>query len=855
APGAWVMSYRVFYESVSEEASFYTAEGLAALEDMVRDGADVVNNSWGGGPSGIGGELDPTDWALINASRAGVFVSMSAGNAGPGKGTVDHPSDAYINVAASTTSGSIAMDGLRISGPDPVPEHLGDYVGVGFADFGPQLPQNKILNYHFITAKSVNPDNIEGCDPWEGSPFTGKAVVIRRADCNFTDKVYNAQLAGAQLAIIYNNQGDDTMTMGGTNSNINIPSIFVGQSFGETLESWYEANGDASTLELSTAGAEMHVTPDIIVDFSSRGPGVGNVLRPDIAAPGVNILSQGYAPGAEGEARHLGYGQASGTSMAAPFVAGAAALLRQIHPDWSNAYIKSALMSTAKYLGITTHYGNPAQPLDMGAGRLDFTHAADPGVILSPPSLSFGALTQPDPKTLEVRMTSVASERQTYNITTLYTGDGFDSTTSLPGFTVVPDSVTLDPGQSSAFTVVFNPSQTPGLGDKQGYIIMQGNDYQAHMPVWARIEAERTGNLLVIDADSSADDGFPDYREYYTAALDELQLSYDVWDQDEHVEGEITIPQAHELSAYKAIVLFTGDNYHETVTDFDMDALTEYVNGGGIIVAMGQDLSDVLGFSPDNSHFFCDSVLGFSVLQDGLAGSDENDPDFLRWPIVPVSSAPPAFHDVFVSVSRGGDGAGNQLAMDEIEPDKAFDELHEPEIAGTCFPLLKYVGRNSQQDGVTALAHRDMPTLVRPGITYSGRTVFAGFGLEGVNNAEGFTTRSELLRTFLNWAMDEPVAIITEVPSENASNLKIFEASVESNIEGTEGVSYEWDFGDGSATVGSAKGKTASHVYRRDGNYTVRVEATDSWGNRAIGTLEIAVRGTETGIESWNLHK
>ena len=91
APRAYVMSYKVFYDSVNGNSGFYTAEGLAALEDIVMDGADVVNNSWGGGPGSEGGEFDALDTALTNAFDAGVFVSMSAGNAGPGHGTTAGP--------------------------------------------------------------------------------------------------------------------------------------------------------------------------------------------------------------------------------------------------------------------------------------------------------------------------------------------------------------------------------------------------------------------------------------------------------------------------------------------------------------------------------------------------------------------------------------------------------------------------------------------------------------------------------------------------------------------------------------------------------------------------------------------
>ena len=89
--------------------------------------------------------------------------------------------------------------------------------------------------------------------------------------------------------------------------------------------------------------------------------------------------------------------------MAAPHVAGAAALVRQAYPFWTNAQIKSALMSTAKYTDVYDYDGTPAQPLDMGAGRLDLTNVLNPGVILDPPSVSFGAVPSGTVQTIAVR--------------------------------------------------------------------------------------------------------------------------------------------------------------------------------------------------------------------------------------------------------------------------------------------------------------------------------------------------------------------------------------------------------------------------------------------------------------------
>jgi minor extracellular serine protease Vpr len=118
APRAYVMSYKVFYDSVNDNGGFYTAEGLAALEDIVMDNADVVNNSWGGGPGSRRRRIaDALDTALTNAFDAGVFVSMSAGNSGPGNGTTDHPSRRAISPwrparrAARYASGKVSVPG------------------------------------------------------------------------------------------------------------------------------------------------------------------------------------------------------------------------------------------------------------------------------------------------------------------------------------------------------------------------------------------------------------------------------------------------------------------------------------------------------------------------------------------------------------------------------------------------------------------------------------------------------------------------------------------------------------------------------------------------------------------------
>jgi hypothetical protein len=966
APAAWIMSYRVFYFSVTGDGSFYTAEGLAALEDIVMDGADVVNNSWGAGPTTLGGEFDALDQALIDTSNAGVFVSMSAGNAGPGQGTGDHPSPDYINAAASTTDGTFSAGQLQVTAPVPVTPTLLTDIPFQAAAFGTPLELATVISYTFTTAASEDPTNVEGCNPWPGDPFIGKAVLISRGTCEFGVKVLNAEEAGAEFVVVYNHAagGDELISMGpgAVGHLVTISSVFIGNTAGTAMVDWHATHGDDSEFSLSTLARQVGNDPDIIVGFSSRGPGVGNTLKPDIAAPGVNILSQGYDPLATGEARHLGFGQVSGTSMAAPHVTGAAAMLRQMHPDWSNAYIKSALMTTSKYIGIFTEDGAHALPLDMGAGRLDLTHAANPGVILDDPSLGFGLVTQGITHTLTVQVTSVATQTETYALSAvLPVAENFiiSPTVSLDGFTVSPASITLAPGATETIEVNLDTT-TLDVGDHQGYVVLDGAAYDAHFPVWGRVAPEPSAEVLIIDNDASTTLDAPDYAGYYTSALDALGISYDVWDADANFGNPTTIPHAAVLSSYQAVIYFTGDNFFPDgsftvptpLTLLDMDRLTEFANGGGILIAMGQDLGAVLNF--ENS-FLYDFVLGGEFLQDSLTGG--------ALPILPVgpyADAPEAFQDVSLDLGApdssvveltgdkevppvdtaafgvanlnynettndlevevtvtvsdaltitashihtgtvgvngpilfplfmgpqvvtdtltfadtvtlnqaqedallsgglyinvhstahpageirgqiGGDGAANQLFIDELAtvPGAAPDN---PEELKPYVPLLTYPSPTKIEDGVVAMAHRAQPSLESPGIAYLGRSIYTSFGLEGINDGVGSTDRAELLMLFIGWAMDEPAVTISDTTTTNASELTMLEASLTSNIPDTFGVSYRWDFGDGTPYSNVYTSALVSHTYENCGPYTVRVEATDSLGNVAIGTLDINV--------------
>jgi hypothetical protein len=193
------------------------------------------------------------------------------------------------------------------------------------------------------------------------------------------------------------------------------------------------------------------------------------------------------------------------------------------------------------------------------------------------------------------------------------------------------------------------------------------------------------------------------------------------------------------------------------------------------------------------------------------------------------------------------DGADNQLFIDEIRPKPPATDIGDPNMPEELEPfvgLLRYPGPNNVEDGIVAVAHRDQPSLEAPGVAYLGRTIYTSFGLEGVNNVPGATSREELLQTFLDWAKDTSTATISQTKVISTSQLMVFEATVTSPITGTAGLTYRWDFGDGSAFVGPFSTSQASHSYAFCGVYRVRVEVTDSYGNRTIGELAVHVQSS-----------
>lgn len=848
APRAYLMNYKVFYENESVlSGSAFGVELIAALEDAVADGADVINNSWGG-RADAAPFADPITVAADAAVDAGVVVVFSAGNEGPNPSTAGSPgySEKVITVGASTTGQTLASGFIDVVSPDGAPENLKEQP-YGSAEFGRQL-----INESFGPTSYVHVADVAGsslaCDPLPEGSLTGKLALIERGTCNFSLKVYHAQLAGANAAIIYNSEagGEELISMAaGDNAElIYIPSVSVTRSVGLGLIEWRGQHGDAAQLVIDGRPRLVEFVGDVLADFSSRGPTFQTSLKPDIVAPGVNILSSGYgsAPGSDA---HLGFGIASGTSMASPHVAGAAALLLQVNPNWKPLDVKSAMMSTAvKEVWLDLDKTEPAGILDSGAGRIDLTRAAHPGLLFDRPSLSYGPQYAPSYNVVAVTARNVSGSSQTYTLSSRTIRGDFR-------IAVSPSSITIPAGGSAVFEVALDLPAGAPAGDYEGWVELDGATGHQHLPLWARVlPAERNASkVLLLDNDGSSSWGFDDYSGYYGNALGTLGIPFTYIDLDELAGEPQTLPSLAELQTYDIVLLFTGDNYlpdgaatvPTPLTATDQDNLIAYLQSGGNLIATGQDVADATDInnsSPNDPTYYRSdlyhSYLGARFVQDDV---------FIEVPvnelIVSGTASQQWTNDIALNLSWLEDvaqisdatGAANQYTVDEIgviDTDPRMPDRYTT-------PIFQAHSPNAMAGGIVGLNRSAEPTLEDSKLGIPYRTTYLSFGLEGVRSDTGNTSRVDLLQRLINWHIDRPsVEINGPVTTTEANQEVTLTANAQSNTS-TYFFRYRWDFGDGSAIVETDQPSVA-HQYANPGTYTPRVEVTNTWGHKAVSS-------------------
>jgi len=361
APRALVAAYKVCWDgpdpTTITDDGCASSDSAAAIDQAVVDGVDVINFSVGGSSTSFSGA---DDIAFLFAANAGVHVATSNGNAGPDAETTGTPAGVPWLTSVGATQDDGVFD-LAITANSPA-SVAGDYVAVEGSSEVALTDSGAIMDHVTLASE------ITACGPID--PMSGIALVSRGA-CAFSDKYNNAAAAGASAIIVFNDGADAgrvnpfIMSAPGTT----IPGVMISYLDGVTLAG---ENGVSATLdgnyEVSAAGR--------IADFSSRGPngGAPDIIKPDLSAPGVNILAA--ESGANGEL----FQSISGTSMASPHVAGSFALIKQAHPDWSPAQARSALMTTARHDLKKTYGDEAANPFDIGAGEIRPSDAMNPGL-------------------------------------------------------------------------------------------------------------------------------------------------------------------------------------------------------------------------------------------------------------------------------------------------------------------------------------------------------------------------------------------------------------------------------------------------------------------------------------------
>jgi subtilisin family serine protease len=492
APRARIAAYKVCWlaPNATNFRCFFS-DSAKATDDAVADGVDVINFSVGTAPA----FNDPQDLAFLDAVSAGVFVARSAGNEGPDPGTTAAGEPWVMSVGASTMDGTAFALAAKVNSPATV---AGEYPSLEGVITRPLSESGT------ITADVVAADPIDACDRRDQddnvievglrNSIAGKIALIARGGCFFTEKIENAVNAGASAVLVYTTPTQPKTAMGGIASDLtlSIPGVMIDNAPGVALLAEVTAGRTVNAALAAGRFVKERLTGNIMADFSSRGPYAteSDWIKPDITAPGVSVLAGSTPQPADGSYGDF-FAYRSGTSMSSPHVAGLAALIRQAHPDWSPAAIKSALMTSARQDVLKEDGATAADPFDFGAGHVDPNKAVDPGLVydadqfdylaascgtvsplimpddcslleaagfsldpadLNLPSIGIGEL--PGSKTIKRKVTNVAKRGSGLYAVSVEAPDGFSVRVS-------PDRLFLHPGQTAEYEVTITNETAP----------------------------------------------------------------------------------------------------------------------------------------------------------------------------------------------------------------------------------------------------------------------------------------------------------------------------------------------------------------------------------------------------------
>ncbi|MFH1738058.1 MAG: S8 family serine peptidase, partial [bacterium] len=609
APGAYLGNYKIF---TGEYA--WTEQIIAAFEACVEDGMDIVNTSFSS-EEYIETTLDPEALAIRNAIASGVVVVAAAGNSGQSE-SIGSPGQ----IPEVITVGSITNSHGGSNPAEATEATMNVYVG------GEQVLSgiNVILGEDptFLSRPVSGRFVILDADDLDGGSYgttqdgllakdlptdsaTGKWVLAQRGSSTFSAKINRVQTAGGWGSLVYNSagaiEGSDLPVQTPSVPGTQIPAYFVGRNPGLQIKSLIHQGGTVEVEFVGPEPSESTQTPFQMSSYSSLGPSLDYTIKPDLVAIGETSFgaTQNDVPttGTQVVTPTLfsisGFSFMSGTSFSSPRVVGAAALVKQAHPEWNPERIKSALIIAADRPAPS----GTASVMTRGAGHVDVGESVDVPLLALPSKLSFrrqmiaGRTTLQKEITLEnVSSTDLSASLQVQMV----------QNNRIESASVIFPEINLGPGKRETVTVelvVSPPAATGGIANIEGDLLISLADREEplRVPIWATLvrAPEPTGTVLLIDDDNA------NWETRYEEAITAAGYDFNVWDTSQLKQ----YPSHEYMSKFQTVVWFMGTTSLNSVSQSELTAklnsrirfnteLTRYLGRGGALLVSGQDWSD-----------------------------------------------------------------------------------------------------------------------------------------------------------------------------------------------------------------------------------------------------------------------
>lgn len=477
------------YRALGPTGMGTTEQVIEAIEKAVEDNVDVINLSLG---NTVNGPDWPTSIALDKAVDKGIVAVTSNGNSGPNLWTVGSPGTSFkaISVGASTP-------------PLKIPYLITD--SERDDEMAVQQMQ-KAAKWEFKRSYPIVDIGLGREEDYENLDIDveNKIVLAKRGLISFTVKAKIAKAKGAKALVVYNHQPGEFAGM--LEEPVDLPVVSVPKEDGERLSDLMKKNEQEHIRTI------YRQEEDQIAPFSSRGPVTHTwEVKPDLVAPGVQIDST--IPS--------GYLDLNGTSMAAPHVTGAVALIKQKHPDWTPEQIKASLMNSAKIL--EDEEGNPHPPHVQGTGRIQLDKALAQETLVYPGQISFGQWLRTDSrleKDVELTIENLSDVRKKYTVEPPFdVPDGIQWK--------VPFTVYVEPGEKQEVTVSIDVF--PSVFEEGMYhdrIRVKSGDEVIHVPYLFFVEEPDYPRLMSFMFEHQSKPNSYHYEVYLPGGADELGIAF-----------------------------------------------------------------------------------------------------------------------------------------------------------------------------------------------------------------------------------------------------------------------------------------------------------------------------------------